>query len=51
MKITIQKNTQTKYWHVYIDDVDMLKAKRLLTIVKTLVKFIKGRPELDKEDK
>ena len=49
MKIEIKQDNVTGYWHVFIDDVDTMKAKRLLTVTKTLAKFVKGHPELDKE--
>jgi len=49
MKIEFKQNNVTDYWHVFIDGVDTMKAKRLLTVTKTLVKFVKGHPELDKE--
>lgn len=47
MKIEIKQDVVTDYWHVFIDGVDSMKAKRLLTVTKTLTKFVKGRPELD----
>lgn len=49
MKIEIKQDNVTDFWHVFIDGVDTMKAKRLLTVIKTLVKFVKGRPKLDKE--
>ena len=49
MKIEVKQDVVTGYWHVFLDGVDSMKAKRLLTVTKTLAKFVKGHPELDQE--
>ena len=48
--IEIKQDSVTGYWYVFIHGKDTMKAKRLLTVVRTLVKYVKGHPEIDKVD-
>lgn len=48
--IEIKQNSVTGYWHVFLEGKDTMKAKRLLTLVRTLVKYVKGHPEIAKVD-
>ncbi len=48
MKITIEKDNLDEFWVVTINDITTMKAKTLYKVVKALLGFAKGHPEVEK---